>query len=344
MVPGVDSHVANAEAIKVVQAEMPSDAEAFPPPQDKQRVWVRDVLKGVDTGQEFLLPTGKLQPGQKAVVLFEYGAPGYSKPVLQTPPGKLPPTSVWPMDSAGNLNTGGVPARMASGETLDQWIKDTGETISLEMVKKDIAASSPEEVGLYGQVMDALLFPKKFQALARRNSGRATYVRFVMAIRQLNRDVPWLARLLESHDQTIRQAAFKRLELLTETQYPAPTDKSPRSLYDWAQSWAGRAALAQAPRWPPVPADLKIPPDAFPEPLIQALQINDAGAFAKAFAVWLDSGVMRDREICDATATLDRRITDGSNLEGAILAGHGFDEPASQPIGFLMGALAKIFE
>jgi hypothetical protein len=51
--------------------------------------------------------------------------------------------------------------------------------------------------------------------------------------------------------------------------------------------------------------------------MIQALQRNDADAFAKAFALWLDSGVMRDRQIRSAE-TLDRKILEGSHLRGAI--------------------------
>jgi hypothetical protein len=318
MVPGVDWHVAAAEVIEVVQAEMPAAAAVLPPPQDKQRVWVKEVLKGVDTAQEFLLPKGKLQPGQKAVVFFEYGCQVCPKPALQTAPRTLPPTSVWPVDSAGNLNTDGVPAHAESGLMLKQMMQDRGDIISLELIKKDIAASSPEEVGLNGQVLDALLFPKKFQALARRDGGRATYVRFTIAILDLNRDVPWLARLLESQDRTVRRAALKKLKSLTLTDNPAPKDKSPQSLQAWAQSWGKQAISPPGPRWPPVPAELKTPGDAFPEPLMQALRRNDADAFAKAFAVWLDSGVMRDRGIYYAAATLDRRIMDGSNLEGAI--------------------------
>jgi hypothetical protein len=317
MVQGMDWHVAHAEVIEVVQAETPAAAAVFPPPQDKERVWVKDVLKGADTAQEFLLPKSKVQPGQKAVVLFEFGSPGYQNSAVQTPSRELPQTSVWPMDSAGNVNIDALPAHAESGPTLGQFMLDHVRIKSLELIKKNIAAGSPEEVGLYGEVLEALLFPKKFQALARRDARRATYVRFSIAVHQWNRDVPWLARLLESQDQTVRKAALKKLESLTATKSPAPKDNSPQSLQAWAQSWGKRAISPPGPRWPPVPAELKRPGGAFPEPLIQALQRNDADAFIKAFAVWLDSGVMRDREIYYAVATLDRRIIDGSNLEGA---------------------------
>jgi hypothetical protein len=312
MVPGVDWYVANAEVIKVVQVEMPPAAETFPSPPDKQRVWVKDVLKGLDSAQEFLLPKGTLQPGQTAVVLYEYEPPSNYEPALQILTGTQPVMSVWPIDAVGKVDTRGVPAQMESSFITHP---DAGG-ISLELIKKAIVASSPEEVGLYGQVVDALLFPARLQELARSDARRSTYVRFVVAIRDLDRDVTWLARLLESKEQTIRAAAVERLEALTGTRNPAPEDKSPQSLHAWAQTWAKQATPTQVSRWPPVPADLKTPPDAFPEALIQALQKEDADVFAKAFAGWLDSGVMRDREIHYAE-TLDRKVVNGSNLGGA---------------------------
>ena len=114
MVPGVDWHVANAEVIEVVQAEMPLVAEAFPSPQDKQRVWVNEVLKGLDTQQEFLLPKGTLSPGQTALVLYEYNPEGNYASALQTLPGTQPVLSVWPINPVGNVEARGVPAQTES--------------------------------------------------------------------------------------------------------------------------------------------------------------------------------------------------------------------------------------
>lgn len=313
MAPGVDGYVANAEVIEVVRAETPAAAEAFPSPRDKQRVWVDEVLKGLNTQQEFLLPKGTLNPGQTAVVLYEFKPAGNYEPALQTSPGAQPAMSVWPINSTGKVDTPGVPAQTGSGFIL----KPDTEGINLDLIRKDIVTSSSEEVGLYGQVVDALLFTEKFQALARSDASRSNYVRIVVAIRDLNRDVPWLAGLLESKDQTIRAAALKRLEVLTGTEKPEQEDKSPRSLHEWAQTWALKATATQVSRWPPVPADSKTPADSFSEPLIRALQKDDADAFAKAFAGWLDSGVVRDREIHSAMR-LDRKIVAGSNLAGAI--------------------------
>ena len=191
MVQGMDWHVAHAEVIEVVQAETPAAAAVFPPPQDKERVWVKDVLKGADTAQEFLLPKSKVQPGQKAVVLFEFGCPAYKIPAVQTPPRELPLTSVWPIDSAGNLNIDAAPA---NGFTVGQIMLDNVRIKSLELIKQEIAASSPEEVGLYSEVLDALLFQKKFRALSLRDADRATYVRLTIAVHQWNRDVAWITR------------------------------------------------------------------------------------------------------------------------------------------------------
>jgi len=265
----------------------------------------------VDTAQECLLPQGSLNPGQTALVLFQYEPPANYEPALQSSPAAKPAILVWPMDSASMVDTHGIAA-----QSEDKPLPATA--IKLDLIKKDIAAGSPEEVGLYRQVVDALLFPDKLQSLARQDASRATYVRFLVAILDLNRDVSSLAQLLESPDPTVRSAALKKLEALTGTTVPPPVDETPPSLYAWAQAWAAQTVPDQPLRWPPVPADLKAPPDAFPEPLIQALQKNDADGFSKAFAVWLDSGVMRDREIRYAANTLNREIVEGSNLGGAL--------------------------
>jgi hypothetical protein len=319
-VPGVDWYVANAKIIEVVQAETPAQqAEVFPSPLDRQRVWVADVLKGVDTTQEFLLPKGSLNPGQSGVVLFQYEPPGY-QPALQISPEAPPVTVVWPIDSAGTVETHGI-----SAQSQDKPLPAAG--ITLDVIKKDVAASTPEEVGLNLQLLDALLFPEKFEALAQRDANRATYVRFWLAILDLNRDLPALAQLLESPDRAVRTAAMKKLEALTGTTVPAPQYESPPALHQWAQAWAAQIVAGERLRWPPVPADLKLPPEAFPEPLLQALRRNDADGFSHAFAVWLDSGVRRDREIQFAANTLNPEIVRGSNLSGAI-GGSAYLPPA----------------
>lgn len=312
VIPGVDWHVANAERIELVQAETLTSVEAFPSPQDIQRVWVKQILKGVDTTQTFLLPKASLKPGQMAVVLFQYAPPAHYEPALQSSAEAKPAISIWPMNSAGNVDTRGIAVQTQGGPDLE------GETkgINLDLIKKNIATITPEEVGLNAQVLDALLFPKKFQALERLNAKRATYIRFAISILDLNRDLRSFARLLESQDQTVRTAALKKLEVLTGTHNQAPKDKSPRSLHEWAQTWAKQADSNKRLRWPPVPAALKAPVDAFPEPLIEALRRDDADRFAIAFAAWLDSGAMRDREIHYA-ATLDGKISADSNLAGA---------------------------
>jgi HEAT repeat protein len=274
---------------------------------------VKDVLKGVDTAQEVLLPQGSLKPGQAALILLQYEPPADYEPDLQSSPEVQPVILVWPMDSAGKLDTHGIPGQSRSGRFLPA---DTSG-INSDLIKKDIATSSPEEVGLYHQVLDAWLFPNKFQMLSRQGAKRATYVRLVIAILDVNRDVSSLAQLLESQDSLVRSAALQRLEALTGTTVPTPQNESRRSLREWSQTWATHPAASASPlRWPPVPADLKAPPDAFPKPLVQALQDEDAGKFSKAFADWLDSGVMRDREI-EYASILDRDIVQGSNLAGA---------------------------
>ncbi len=282
-VPGTEWHLAQAVNVRVIRAQTVGEAALFPPPKGVQRVFVEEVLKGVDTTQEFLLSEGTLKPGEEGVALSQNEMHTVSE------------IQVFPMDQAGRVKTG-MPMETTSGFEL-QFEKVNEISVSLEEIKKAIAAQSPAEVGLNGEVIDALLFPAKIEALAKQDSPRATYVRFVTAIRGLERDVPALARLLESRDRTVRMAAEARLVALTGVTLPATKDETPLSLHEWSMAWAAHELPAKLPEWPPVPADFKMPVDGFPEALVKAVGDDDADAFTKAFAAWLDSGVMRDRQI-----------------------------------------------
>lgn len=303
---GVDWHVKNAEVIALVEEDRGADGDAVP--QIGQRVRVKQILKGVDTSQEYHLTTGWLSPGQNALVLFQYDS-SKSEPARGSKSPLELGRSVWPMDRAEVVDVGEIPLQTQSGLGSEK----ERHFIKLEEVKALILESTPEQVGLCGQVLDALLFPEELAALARSDPSRARYVQLTLAILDLARDTRALARLVNSSRARVRSAAVKKLEALTGLSAPA----APSALDPWLRALPDSRARTIEKRWPPVPATEELPADAFPAPLLKALQENDAAAIATEFPKWLDSGVLRDRQIRDAF-TLDRTIVQGSNLQGAI--------------------------
>ena len=290
--------------VAIVRAQTEEEAKQNPPPagMNKQRVYVERVLKGVDTTQMFLIPEGTLKPGARGILLqsvaeMEFTIEDTGKESLDS----HFPFSVDPVEGASVCPYGvGLPKQANPGNALpdDMGLSPEEARIPLEEIEKIIAKDTPQEIGLNGQVIDALLFPEKFKTLAGSDPKRASYVQFVVAIHDFERDVFALARLLESRDPAVRQAAEGRLVALTGAKVDAPKETDPHSLRAWAEAWAAHALPPKTPEWPPVPEGALRPPhDAFPEPLLKAVHDNDGGAFAKEFAAWLDSGVLRDREI-----------------------------------------------
>ena len=287
-ISGLDWYVANAEVIAMVQAQSVSSVAA---PTGKQRLLVREILKGVETAQEYLVPEGTLRPDHPGILLVQYVPPNHYEPGIQTKREAFPSLLVWPMDFADSVDIGKIPAH-----TGDGFMAASGNIISLESLEKEIAASSPEQVGLNAQVLGALLFPEKFKTLAAQNPSRAAFIQFVIAIRDLNNDGQQ-THIMEYTNDAIRSAARTKLSTLI----PESAGISPH----------------KSRSWPPVPADFKTPLETFPGPLLQSLQNTNSESFSEAFAAWLGSGVMRDREIHFAE-TLDRKIINGSDLGGAV--------------------------
>jgi hypothetical protein len=330
IVPGVDWYVRNAEIIFRVKAQTPAEAEVFPPAQGEQRLIVEEVLKGIETALFWSVPSRTLNPGQRAIILVQYEHPPHWATAIQTNWRQPAKTVVWPIVGTRVL-TGGIPDKSRSfgfGFGLD---------VSPESIAAEIKASSPEEVGLYRQVVDACLFPEKISTLARTDSQRATYVRFAVAIRNLDRDVPGIAALLESPDSALRAAAARKLASLTQAGIPAPEKDTPDVRHAWSTAWRRwwqenqraqtwddtrgawvlRGKDQPWPRgWPAVRSGTP-PPDTLPSDLLQAVARNNAEMFAPAFRRWLDSGVMRDRQI-NAAAAMRQVLVDGSNLGSAV--------------------------
>jgi hypothetical protein len=311
IVPGVDWHVAVADVIVLGQAQSAREAEAFPPPAGKQRVLVREVLKGFDTSQWWLVPTGSLKPSQEAVLVRPFQAGTHYQPALElTRRGQAAPVTVWPV-VGGIVNTN-LPLHSQGRPALDN------EPLPLQALLNEIARGTPEEAGLYQHLLTAWLTPDKLESAIVKDPERIRYVRIVAAFRDLDRDVAGLADLLESPDDGRRDLAEKRLRALTGADLPTPNEATPKARHEWAESWRGwweknrdrlvwdearsrwRARTKDDPparHWPEVPANMKRPPDAFPADLVAAIAKKDASAFSVAVRHWLDSGVLRDRQL-----------------------------------------------
>jgi hypothetical protein len=335
-VPGVDWYVESAELLALVQAEGERNAEAFPPPRGQQRVIVREILIGFDTRQTWLVPAGTLKPGQEAILLKPYHTPSVYEAVLQTKriSDETKPV-VWPVVN-GKVLTNGVPAT-TSGRIADP------QPVTLKVILDEVARTAPEEQGLYSYLLTAWLFPEKLEAVVGKDPERLAYVHFVATVRDLERDVLSLSQLLESPDRKVRDAAIRKLRAITRTPEAPPAgplseskDEKPASLHAWSQSWCSwwekrrdelvwdrkesrwlpRAkSTPPARRWPEVPADFKRPGDDFPPELLRALEKKDVAAFSAVFQTWLDSGVVRDRQIKQAEV-LAQELKQRGNLEG----------------------------
>ncbi|HWB60259.1 MAG TPA: hypothetical protein VG733_12255, partial [Chthoniobacteraceae bacterium] len=259
--PGLNDYVSNALVITLVRAQTPDEAAAFPAPVANQRVIVQQVLKGVETRQEFLLPAGSLKPGARGLVLFRFKGEFFELSPTRDKPD--PEIVIWSLKDDGIIDIKNTP--------LEYMRVD----IPWRVVNDYVATASPEEVNLNERVTEALLFPEKFKAFATGNARRAAYVRFVIAVRDLGRDVPALAGFLESDDADTRAAAEARLKALTHADVPEPKDDSPAALADWSAAWAKQTLPIQPPKlsdWPAIPANAKQPPDAFPKALLKAVQ------------------------------------------------------------------------
>jgi hypothetical protein len=333
---GVDWYVANAWAVLRVQAQTEAEAKTFPPPNGQQRLLVREVVKGFAAAQQVLQPAGAINPGQHAVVLVQYEHLLANK-VEAVPKFRF----VWRLE-ADRLLTGDVPAD-SDGLTPDK-------PVMLKDVRAMVASSSPEEVELYPQVIDAIFFPEKMDALARKDPDRAVYVRFAAVVRDLDRDVPSLALLLEANDAVLRAAAEKKLLTLTEADVARPADETPASRHVWSEDWrrwwtdhkdalvwdetksrwaAATKGRASPSRWPDVPVSLKSPVDGFPSDLLQSIEKKDTPSFGRAFRAWIDGGVLRDRQIGYAM-NLSRDLVYDSQLGGAIGQSDPYLPPASR--------------
>ncbi len=328
--PGVDSYVQNAELLLLVHAQSNQEREAFPPANGKKRLVVEKVLKGFTTHPYVDEAAPQLKDGQSALVLYQYAYPDHYRPALRTASPKASSVVIWPIGDKDHVMAGNIHLKSGSYKGMDFSPPST-----LADVINYVAEQTPEEVGLCDQSTSLLLALPGGEAM--KDPKRKSFVEYYTIVRDLGRDVHVLAGLLESTNPVTRAAAKQRLEAIASGAVPNPKDEDPLSLQLWShhwmrwwnenephlfwnetlQRWVEGDKDAHKRRWPPIPAALKLPRDEFPPNMVKALEQKKSRDFAPAFRDWLDSGVMRDRQICMA-ASLDRKWVEQNNLDGAI--------------------------
>ncbi|HEX4123185.1 MAG TPA: hypothetical protein VHY37_00550 [Tepidisphaeraceae bacterium] len=190
-------------------AHVPTAAEAARLPAGLADALIVDrTIKGLETRHylpHLADPNQNLAPGQSVLLLMPFVETRYD--LLDRPPRyfeKVSPAE-WPIDR-DMVDTRGVPLNSEDGR-LAGVQKSTG--IGLATVLGMLADAAPEEVDLQGQMLDCLLFPDRFAALEKKDPDRSAYVRLACVARDLARDVPALANLLESPDGAMRAAVAK---------------------------------------------------------------------------------------------------------------------------------------
>jgi len=180
----------------------------------------------------------------------------------------------------------------------------TGQPLKLQAVRDCIRRFSPEQVDLSNQVINAVQFPHRLEALRRRDAARAHYVATMGTVLDIQRDARALSSRLESPDPAVRLAAEHRLGELGSPGISRPATDSPEALYRWSvqwQKWADQMRRAGPVRfWPPIPDSNEMPQDPASADLLEALDRSDENAFAKALRSWVDSGILRDGSIAEA--------------------------------------------
>jgi hypothetical protein len=319
-IPGVNLYVANGDLVVLVRAQTNMEAAEYPAPEGEQFLLTEEVLKGVDTRQNFTVPAGNVPFGQRAVLVIQNSARDFS--AQHAPPAPI----IWPLDQK-DVFTKDVSAGPAYSFPI--------EHATLADVRRCAARDRPQDVNLNREIIDWVLFPDLAVSIEKKNPRRAAYVGFVAAIFDLNRDVVALSQLLESPSAQIRSAAEERLRALTKAEIESTDSTFPKTLHaqavkwqDWwnrnrpylawnpvSHSWEKRKLPAvEARRWWDVLEDHKTSPDEFPRELVSAVEQCDAHAFADAFAAWLDSGVRREHSMQLALQT-DWAILKDKGLE-----------------------------
>ena len=327
-VPGADWHLANAATVLLVHTPSAAEAEMLPPDL-RGMLLVDGVLKGSDT-RRYIPAIGPAQPpGARALALLRFPGMPYS-PIMAEPKPLERPTedALWPLT--------GPPDAPIVDTQITARMDFAGERyIPLDKLPALIA---PEELSLHTQMLDALFFPTRHADLQKRDPTRAAFIQLSLALRDLARDIPALAGLLESPDPALRAAVAAHLQKLTRASLPIPATDTPAALHQhtlaWRDWWKTSApaltwqetSLSFVPRakdddplarrWPPLPASLELPPDALTESLLKTLPPAaplEPAALAAAFRAFLDAGVARDR-ILFAASQVQWRYPDDVEL------------------------------
>jgi HEAT repeat protein len=320
--PSVEDYVGNAATVLLVRRPGTVETEALPPTV-RDGLIVDRALKGFDTRRYVPVPNNVLRPGQEALLLLPM------KTVGTAVAGSQPVYTLWPLSEPERqprtVDTGHIALRVNAGlESLYRAIGKPMPPVMLSDVAGIIENSAPEEVGLQSDLLSMLLFTNE-PSRRIRDEARANYVALVLAVRDLARDMPALAQLLESAEPDVRSAAERYLRSITPPDAPQIRGSDPVSrraaVIAWQNWWSenSRNLLWSGERYrlrtvqdgfrrecPRVPENMILPGPELPDSLAQRL--NDSGrlfdrtAFERAFRAFLDSGCERDRALVAALA------------------------------------------
>ncbi len=304
-VNGASDEVRAAEAVLIGHAQTAAEAGAWPAPAGTQRILVDEVLVGVWFEQTALV-AAPIAPGSRVVIVVRPRDLGGQPEVsVESPPARQPPL-VWPLGAGDTL-----PADLAADGADDGVIGMHRHGLTLTDLRAIAAHTKPGELGLTARVITAALLHPTPDPVA--------------AIYDVDRDVPTLAALLESRSADLRAAAQARLRALTSNEIAGPARTGPAELAAWHQRWldwwlAHRDAHLGARNYPPVPTPLAAPKLQTATALLAVLD-NSPAKLAAAMRDWLDSGVVRDRDLRGMTADEHASAWPGADIAGLSYAG-----------------------
>jgi len=333
MIPGVDLYMRNAAVVLRVRAATVDESNVDPAPNDHQRLEVQEVLKGIFAPASLCWRRDTLAPGQEAIVLLPHKYPARADLATRVDftvdPREQGEKLLWPISDRIVVDTGRVPRYTTGGSNFG-----LGE-ITVESIRRAIGQIAPEEVGLHSLVIAALFEPREFVSLEDADPDRARYVASILTIRDLKRDIVFIAGNLECFDLQIAYEAERVLRKLTAgareirpriAQLPSSSTASERRALaeKWIAWWQEHRArlrwddttASYVPRgeddpyprlWPSVP-EIGAPRSEFPPALLAAIEQDDLQQFAATFRTWLDSGALRDRSIGASRFTIDDHL------------------------------------
>ncbi len=140
-------------------------------------------------------------------------------------------------------------------ESIGGFVAPHAAIVTLDDLKRDIEKFAPAEAGLQSILLAAALQTGKLAQLEKQDAEALKYARFVVAVRDLDRDVGGLANLVESSDPEISKAADAKLRSITAAvgargaAIDPPLDFSVGALVKQAEMWRGWVVRLQRQLW-----------------------------------------------------------------------------------------------